>query len=213
MEQEAGLAIPREVNVYVTSRLNERGEKSAITLRRGIIIAGCLFVDYRSPEYSIERALLSAAPVARRAINIYRRRVIISNRRTRRTKAVVRNRTHGANVTRNRKNAYQSRDTTSIRIFRLIPPVISLNKHCGSTRIIFARSLAIKNCIPLLLSSSLVRIIPVAQPHRCNGKIIPDTIYDVREIHSFSVPPFPSTFCLQKRRRDGKYFTREINEA
>lgn len=37
--------------------------------------------------------------------------------------------------------------------------------------------------------------------------------YDVREIHAFSVPLSPSTFCLQKHRADQKYFTRKINKT
>lgn len=66
----------------------------AITRRRGIIIAGCLFVAIDRASVRL-RALL-AAPVVRCAVNICRRRVIISNRRARKKR---RNWVHGANVT------------------------------------------------------------------------------------------------------------------
>lgn len=124
---KGSLAIPREVNVYITSRrLNERGEKSAITRWRGIIIAECLFVDYRSREYSIESPLGSSSRASRHQYLPTSRYNFESANEEK-----CRSRVHGANVTRNRKDAYQSRDATSIRIFRLIPPVISLNKHCA----------------------------------------------------------------------------------
>lgn len=128
-----------------------------------------------------------------------------------RRKEKCRDRIHdaSANATRNRKGPYQSRDTTSIRISHLIPSVISLNKYNRVARIqanyFRGDPPAIKNCI------SRIRIILAAQPHCCNGKIIPDTIYDVHEIHSFSLflhlSSLPPLFYLQNRRQDGKYFT------
>lgn len=121
-----------------------------------------------------------------------------------------------ANVTRNRKGAYQSRDTTSIRIFRLILSVISLNKHGAVPRRTNPRAnyfragpFAIKNCI------SRVRIIPWLNRTAVMEKSSP-TRYITPAKFTLSPSlclPHASIFYLRKRRRDGKYFMRGINKT
>ena len=121
--EQSGLDILREVNVYITSRLNG-GRRKSLRLHGSAWNHNNRMLIRRASIARVLDRVGSSSCASRRQYLPSRYNFESAN------EGKCRSRVHSANVTRNRKNAYQSRDTTSIRIFRLILSVISLNKHC-----------------------------------------------------------------------------------
>lgn len=199
---KGGPDIPREVNVYVTSRLNG-GEGGG---------GGRKVCDYTSAWNHNSRMLIRCVSIARaldryplgsRSSRASRRQYLPTSRYNFESanEEKRRSRVHG----RKRHSEQKGRPSISRHNidthFPFNPPGNFLKQTLrrANPSELFSRdrlrlktaSLSPSICPSLPFFLPFVRIIPVAQPHRCNGKIIPDTIYDVREIHSFSAPLFP----------------------